>query len=208
MNLYDPRTDTILIVAGVCLFVLAVTGLVICLGSRMPRSFRRGSHQFHAGRGRAMTVPEAPNTPSLYSRVGHELIVTLVDRLYNVILADNRLAYRFRDIGVEGLAKIKRHQVDIVVQILGGPKRFTPAQLHAIHGHLNLSYSEHFLVMAHLFMIIAKHPVSISDDPQTQLLVRDVVMAICGAFWDLRDIITVRDLTPPPMAVQTGAVPL
>lgn len=61
---------------------------------------------------------------SAYERVGGAPAVkAVVDRFYQRVLADGELARYFADLDESGMTQLKRHQVAMVSQVLGGPGR-------------------------------------------------------------------------------------
>jgi hemoglobin len=86
--------------------------------------------------------------PSDYERVGGGAAVrSVVDRFYELVLDDERLAAFFTGTDMQ---RLKRHQVLLVSQVLGGPANYDGRDLREAHSGMDIS-SEHFgLVVAYL----------------------------------------------------------
>jgi hemoglobin len=83
-----------------------------------------------------------------YERVGGGRAVSqVVDRFYQLILADPQLAPFFTDID---MARLKRHQVMLVSQVLGGPVEYDGRDLRAAHAGLTISSDDFGKVVVHL----------------------------------------------------------
>ena len=90
---------------------------------------------------------------TLYARVGGDPAVTeAVDRLYRVILADDRLRPYF--LGVD-LPRLKSHMVALLSQLLGGPESYSGRELRAAHAGLDISRAHYDLVGAYLIGVLA-----------------------------------------------------
>jgi hemoglobin len=85
-------------------------------------------------------APEQPDV-SDYQRVGGGPAVTaVVDTFYTKVLADPQLSGYFTDVD---LPRLKRHQVLLVSQVLGGPAQYDGRDLAAAHAGLGVT-SDHF----------------------------------------------------------------
>jgi hemoglobin len=86
--------------------------------------------------------------PSDYDRVGGGAAVrSVVDRFYELVLDDLRLAAYFTGTDMQ---RLKRHQVLLVSQVLGGPASYDGRDLREAHAGMDIS-REHFgLVVAYL----------------------------------------------------------
>ncbi|GIF20712.1 truncated hemoglobin YjbI [Actinoplanes tereljensis] len=90
---------------------------------------------------------------SLYARAGGEPAVTeAVNRLYRVILADDRLQPYF--VGVD-LPRLKSHMVALLSQLLGGPESYSGRELRAAHAGLDIAQEHYDLVGAYLIGVLA-----------------------------------------------------
>lgn len=78
---------------------------------------------------------------------GGPAVRTVVDRFYELVLADPELAPFFTDVDIAGL---KRHQALLISQVLGGPAEYDGRDLRAAHAELPIR-PEHFQrVVTHL----------------------------------------------------------
>ncbi len=96
-----------------------------------------------------MSVSPAQNrTSSLYDTLGGAVPLRLaVDRFYTAVLADPELAPYFEGVDV---AHVKRHQVLLLTQVLGGPQTYTGRDLGEAHRHLNVTSDHYDRVVDHL----------------------------------------------------------
>ncbi len=83
-----------------------------------------------------------------YQRVGGgPAIRAVVDRFYELVLGDERLAGYFRGTDI---SQLKRHQVLLVSQVMGGPAQYDGRDLQRAHEGLDIS-GEHFgIVVSYL----------------------------------------------------------
>lgn len=90
----------------------------------------------------------ASHSISDYDRVGGgPAIRAVVDRFYDLVLGDERLSGYF--VGTD-LSALKRHQVLLVSQVMGGPARYDGRDLQQAHAGMEIS-AEHFgVVVTHL----------------------------------------------------------
>jgi len=98
----------------------------------------------------ASSGTDAPitNTPSDYERIGGAPAVRhVVQRFYELILADAQLAPFFD--GVD-MPRLKRHQVLLISQVLGGPAEYDGRDLHDAHAHLRIGSDDFARVVMHL----------------------------------------------------------
>jgi hemoglobin len=83
-----------------------------------------------------------------YERVGGGPAVTaVVDRFYSTVLADPQLAGYFEDVN---LTRLKRHQVLLVSQVLGGPAQYDGRDLATAHASLDVTRDDFGRVVEHL----------------------------------------------------------
>ena len=97
-----------------------------------------------------MTQPEAgePTKRSDYDAVGGGAAVSaVVGRFYELILGDPRLAPFFEGVDMSAL---KRHQVFLVSQVMGGPVEYTGRELSDAHARLHIGDDDFEAVVGHL----------------------------------------------------------
>jgi hemoglobin len=83
--------------------------------------------------------PAEVQTASAYERVGGGPAVrAVVDAHYQRVLADNQLVRYFDGLDSGQLARVKRHQVDLISHVLGGPAQYPVETLGAIHAKFNI----------------------------------------------------------------------
>ena len=83
-----------------------------------------------------------------YDRVGGGAAVrAVVDRFYELVLDDDRLASYFTD---TDMARLKRHQVLLVSQVLGGPANYDGRDMREAHAGMAISPEEFGLVASYL----------------------------------------------------------
>ena len=93
---------------------------------------------------------EQPETQvrSDYEAVGGgPAIAAVVDRFYGLVLDDDRLRSYFD--GVE-MVRLKRHQVALVSQVMGGPVEYDGRDLRAAHHGKGISSDDFGAVAGHL----------------------------------------------------------
>ncbi|MGZ4493796.1 MAG: group I truncated hemoglobin [Nocardioides sp.] len=83
-----------------------------------------------------------------YDRIGGVAAVrTVVDRFYELILEDDRLVAYFTD---TDLPRLKRHQVLLISQVLGGPAAYDGRELRQAHAGMAITPAHFGLVVEHL----------------------------------------------------------
>lgn len=83
-----------------------------------------------------------------YDRVGGgPAIRGVVDRFYELLLGDDRLSEFFA--GTE-LAQLKRHQVLLISQVMGGPAQYDGRDLRRAHAGLDIDSDAFTLVVSYL----------------------------------------------------------
>ncbi len=116
--------------------------------------------------------------PSDYDRVGGGTAVrSVVDRFYDLVLDDVRLASYFTD---TDLPRLKRHQVLLVSQVLGGPANYEGRDLRAAHDGMHISPEQFGLVASYLAQSMSEagvEPAIIERVGATLTAVRDDVVA-------------------------------
>lgn len=89
-----------------------------------------------------------PQAPSDYAAVGGgPAIAGVVDRFYGLVLDDDRLNGYFE--GIE-MVRLKRHQVALVSQVMGGPVGYEGRELRAAHAGMSISSDDFGAVADHL----------------------------------------------------------
>lgn len=87
-----------------------------------------------------------------YQRVGGAPAVTqVVDRFYQLLLEDKRLSAFFRD---TDLPRLKRHQVLLISQVLGGPAQYDGRDLREAHAGLNIGVDDFGQVVSYLVIAL------------------------------------------------------
>src|SRR5690606_24394783 len=75
-------------------------------------------------------------TAALMTIGGARAVAAVVDEFYRRLLADPVTAPYFTSVPMDTL---KRHQVLMLVKVLGGPDRYQGRDLHSAHAHLHIS---------------------------------------------------------------------
>jgi hemoglobin len=89
-----------------------------------------------------------------YDRIGGGATVReAVDRFYALVLADDELAPYFTDVD---LARLKRHQVLLLSQVLGGPTAYDGRELGDAHRGLGITDAQYDKVVAHLVSVLVE----------------------------------------------------
>lgn len=78
---------------------------------------------------------------------GGSAVSAVVNDFYDRVLGDPQLAPYFE--GVD-LARVKRHQVLMVSQVLGGPEAYTGRPLSEAHAGLGIDHDDFTAVVGHL----------------------------------------------------------
>ena len=95
-----------------------------------------------------MATEQRVRTESDYERIGGAPAVrTIVDRFYQLILADDQLAGV-----VEGsdMAHLKRRQTLLISQVLGGPADYDGRELGQAHAGMGIARDDHRKVVSYL----------------------------------------------------------
>ncbi len=91
---------------------------------------------------------EAGEASTDYERVGGGAAIrVVVDRFYELVLGDARLATFFT--GTD-LPRLKRHQVLLVSQVMGGPAAYDGRDLREAHAGMEITAEQFGLVAAYL----------------------------------------------------------
>jgi hemoglobin len=117
-----------------------------------------------------------PEARSDYEAVGGgPAIAAVVDLFYRLVLDDDRLRGYFD--GVE-MARLKRHQVALISQVMGGPVAYAGRDLRAAHQGMAISREDFGAVAVHLVTALTEAGV----DPA---IIDRVVTAIAGTEPDI-----------------------
>jgi hemoglobin len=83
-----------------------------------------------------------------YERVGGgQAVKQVVDRFYELIMADDELVGFFKD---TEMAQLKRHQVLLISQVLGGPANYDGRDLQQAHAGMDIGRQDYLKVVAYL----------------------------------------------------------
>ena len=100
----------------------------------------------------AETTDASPTPASHYDRVGGEpAIREVVEQFYARVLDDDDLAPYFVDADV---SEVKRHQVLLLSQVLGGPAEYDGRELGAAHRGLGITSDHYDKVVGHLVAVL------------------------------------------------------
>lgn len=129
-----------------------------------------------------MSAASFPHAASDYEKIGGGPAVrAVVDRFYELILADDQLVGFFE--GTD-LSTLKRHQVLLISQVLGGPANYDGRDLRDAHAGLDITRSDYLKVVSLLVqaLVEANVPPAIIDRVGSALSATepDVVTAPAG----------------------------
>ncbi|WP_370615657.1 group I truncated hemoglobin [Mumia sp. Pv 4-285] len=97
-------------------------------------------------------VATAQDEQTPYERVGGGPAVKLVvDRFYELVLADETLAPYFTD---SDLTSLKRHQVQLISHLLDGPVSYDGRELRDAHAGLDITPEAYARVTEHLVGVL------------------------------------------------------
>jgi len=100
----------------------------------------------------AETTDASPTPESHYDRVGGKpAIREVVEQFYARVLDDDELAPYFTDADV---SEVKRHQVLLLSQVLGGPAEYDGRELGAAHRGLGITSDHYDKVVGHLVAVL------------------------------------------------------
>ena len=71
---------------------------------------------------------------------GGPAVRTVVDRFYQLIMADDQLAGFFEG---SDMAKLKRHQALLISQVLGGPANYDGRELNEAHAGMDIAQDDY-----------------------------------------------------------------
>lgn len=87
-----------------------------------------------------------------YQRIGGGAAVrAVVDRFYELVLGDARLRTFFT---ASNMAQLKRHQVLMISQVLGGPANYDGRELKDAHAGLRITREDFGLVVCYLIQAL------------------------------------------------------
>jgi len=98
--------------------------------------------------------------PLLDSVGGRPAVREAVERLYSRLLADPQVSHYFHDIE---MPRLKRHQVLLLTQLLGGPTRYAGRVLAEAHAGLHITPADYRCVMNHLSEVLCELSVAEAD---------------------------------------------
>ncbi|HEY7050149.1 MAG TPA: group 1 truncated hemoglobin [Jatrophihabitantaceae bacterium] len=104
----------------------------------------------------------APNVAPIsdYDRIGGGRAVSaVVDKFYGSVLADTELAPFFDGLD---MSRLKRHQVLLISQVMGGPADYDGRDLRDAHSGLNITRNQFGRVVDHL--VTALKDASVPDE--------------------------------------------
>lgn len=111
---------------------------------------------------------------TLYDRLGGEdAIAAVVDRFYERLTNDERVAHFFDDIDVQ---RQIAHQTKFISAVTGGPVEYTGDEMAEAHDHLAIDEEDFEVVAAHLNESLAEFDVDRPD--------RENVMAEIASYED------------------------
>jgi hemoglobin len=122
----------------------------------------------------------APDTngTSDYERVGGNAAVSaVVTRFYELVIGDPQLAPFFESVD---MARLKRHQVLLISQVLGGPAEYDGRELREAHAGMRITHTH--------FEAVAKHLVAALEEAGVEQDVIERVGVAIGATQE--DIVT------------------
>jgi hemoglobin len=112
------------------------------------------------------------SSPNLYETLGGaEPLRIAVDRFYDKVVHDPQLEHYFD--GVD-LARLKRHQVLLLKQVLGGPAEYSGRALSTAHADLAITGADYDRVVEHLVGTLTE----LNTDPAVVGAVEGVVASV------------------------------
>lgn len=106
---------------------------------------------------------------------GAPAITAVVDRFYQLVLGDDQLRGYFD--GIE-MVRLKRHQVALVSQVMGGPVGYEGRELRAAHQGMGISADDFGAVAGHLVT-------ALTDAGVEPAIIDRVVTTIAGTQGDI-----------------------
>jgi len=123
-------------------------------------------------------VEEEPAPPMLALVGGSGAVRVAVDLLYSRLLAEPLVRHYFEDVD---MPRLKRHQVLLLSELLGGPVRYTGRELAAAHAGLGITSEQYRCVLDHLRAVLEELEVD-----------REGVAAVTGMLRALERSVTAR----------------
>lgn len=124
-------------------------------------------------RGNSRQEPPTPRTH--YEQIGIDKIRLLVERFYGRVLGDPALAQFFDGLDSARMTHLKRHLVQIVANILGGPHPTSTVDLAAAHQPLGITAGQYWRLVGHLQDVMVELEVS-----------REIFVHVVGALYDVQ----------------------
>lgn len=128
-------------------------------------------------------------TSSMYERIGGaETVRSVVERLYVLIIEDERLRGYFDTVNLAGQ---KRHMAALLSQVLGGPKEYDGRGLAEAHAPLHITPEHYALVGDYLTaaLLIAHAPRDVIDAVADVLAASESQVVTDPRFADAGDVI-------------------
>jgi hemoglobin len=95
-----------------------------------------------------MDTGKQQNGASDYERIGGgPAVKAVVDRFYELIMADDQLVGFFEE---ADMAQLKRHQVLLISQVLGGPANYDGRELQQAHAGMEIARDDYLKVVSYL----------------------------------------------------------
>lgn len=101
-----------------------------------------------------------------YERLGgEEAIGAVVDRFYERVIEDERVAHYFDDVDMQ---KQRAHQTQFISAVTGGPVDYSGDDMEAAHDDLGITKSDFDVIVAHLDAALEEFDVD--EDDRTAVL--------------------------------------
>lgn len=101
-----------------------------------------------------MATEERVQDRTDYDRIGGGPAVrAVVDRFYELILADEQLAGFFEN---SDMAQLKRHQALLISQVLGGPANYDGRELNQAHAGMDIGRDDYRKVVSYLVQTLVE----------------------------------------------------
>ncbi|MFA9428182.1 group 1 truncated hemoglobin [Natronorubrum sp. A-ect3] len=111
---------------------------------------------------------------TLYDRLGgQEAIAAVVDRFYDRVVADERVAHYFDDVDMQ---RQQAHQTQFLSAVAGGPVDYTGADMAAAHDGLEITKPDFDAIVTHLESTLKEFEIDPDD--------RNGVLAAVGEYED------------------------
>jgi uroporphyrinogen-III synthase len=123
-----------------------------CIANVVKRGYRLRSDVARPPVEKVTRGPEAcPDAPLLESVGGTPGIREVIERFYSRLLEDPQVAHYFH--GVD-MPRLKRHQVLLMSQMLGGPAQYSGRELGEAHRGLSIDVDDYRCVIDHLVAVL------------------------------------------------------